>query len=187
MADRFRLSARREDLIFRLWTFGRCPSQNESSLCAGWPMKPAGGSLTLLRDRSSSRVVSGRPRRAVLLVLLHHIIFDEWSRPLLIREVGEIYQAYDQGQPSSLAELPIQYAEYAHWHRDWLRDEALEQEISYWVGQLEESPLMLNLPTDRPRPPVMTYEGDALPLVVPEALTEKSEKTGHAQRGPRFS
>ncbi len=109
----------------------------------------------------------------VLLVLLHHIIFDEWSRTLLVREVGEIYQAYDQSQPSSLPELPIQYADFAHWHRDWLRDEVLEQELSYWRTQLDDSPAMLNLPTDRPRPPVMTYAGEALPLVVPEALTEK--------------
>jgi len=109
----------------------------------------------------------------VLLVLLHHIIFDEWSRQLLVREVGEIYQAFDQGHPSSLPELPIQYSDFAYWHRQSLRDELLEQELSYWRKQLEDSPAMMNLPTDRPRPPVMTYQGDALPIVVPEALTEK--------------
>ncbi len=109
----------------------------------------------------------------VLLVLLHHIIFDEWSRPLLVRDVGKIYEAFDQGQPSSLPELPIQYSDFAHWHRQSLRDEVLEQELSYWRTQLDDSPLMMNLPTDRPRPPVMTYQGDALPIVVPEELTGK--------------
>ena len=109
----------------------------------------------------------------VLMVLLHHIIVDEWSKQLLVREVGEIYQAFDQGHSSSLPELPIQYADFAHWHRQRLRDEMLEQELSYWRTQLDDSPPMLNLPIDRPRPPVMTYEGDALPIVVPEALTEK--------------
>jgi amino acid adenylation domain-containing protein len=109
----------------------------------------------------------------VLVVLLHHIIFDEWSRPLLVREVGEVYQTFDQGHPSLLPELPIQYADFAHWHRQSLREEVLEQELSYWRKQLDDSPPMINLPTDRPRPPVMTYQGDALPIVVPEALTEK--------------
>ncbi|HKV36668.1 MAG TPA: amino acid adenylation domain-containing protein, partial [Pyrinomonadaceae bacterium] len=109
----------------------------------------------------------------VLLVLLHHIIIDEWSKQLLVREVGEIYQIFDQGHVSSLPELPIQYADYAHWHRDTLRDEVLENELAYWRKQLDGSPEMLNLPVDRPRPPVMTYDGDALPIVVPELLTEK--------------
>ena len=109
----------------------------------------------------------------VLLVLMHHIIVDEWSKQLLVREVGEIYQAFEQGHASTLPELPIQYADYAHWHRDSLRDEVLAQELAYWREQLDGSPEMLNLPVDRPRPPVMTYAGDAVPFVVPEALTEK--------------
>ena len=109
----------------------------------------------------------------VLMVLLHHAIVDEWSKQLLVREVGELYQAFEQGQASSLPELTIQYADYAHWHRDSLCDEALERELSYWREQLEDSPEMLNLPVDRPRPPVMTYKGDAVPLVVPRQLTEK--------------
>ncbi|HEX6284046.1 MAG TPA: amino acid adenylation domain-containing protein, partial [Pyrinomonadaceae bacterium] len=109
----------------------------------------------------------------VLLVLLHHIIFDEWSRPLLVRDVGETYQAFDQGHPSSLSDLPVQYADFAHWHRHTLREEILEQELSYWREQLDGSPEMMNLPVDRPRPPVMTYDGDALPIVIPETLTNK--------------
>jgi amino acid adenylation domain-containing protein len=109
----------------------------------------------------------------VLLVLMQHIIVDEWSKHLLVREVGEVYRAFEQGDASTLPELPIQYADYAYWHRDSLRDEVLEQELSYWREQLDGSPEMLNLPVDRPRPPVMTYAGDAVPFVVPQALTEK--------------
>jgi amino acid adenylation domain-containing protein len=109
----------------------------------------------------------------VLLVLMHHVIVDEWSKQLLVREVGEIYQAFEQGHASTLPELSIQYADYAYWHRDSLRDEVLEQELGYWREQLDGSPELLNLPVDRPRPPVMTYAGDAVPLVIPEALTEK--------------
>jgi amino acid adenylation domain-containing protein len=117
----------------------------------------------------------------VLLVLLHHIIIDEWSKQLLVREVGEIYQSFADGAASSLAELPIQYADYAYWHRETLRDEVLERELDYWRKQLDGSPEMLNLPLDRPRPPVMTYDGDAVPVVVPEALTEKLRELTRAQ------
>ncbi|HEX5883311.1 MAG TPA: condensation domain-containing protein, partial [Pyrinomonadaceae bacterium] len=109
----------------------------------------------------------------VLLVLLHHIVVDEWSKQLLAREVGQIQQSFDRGEASSLPELPIQYADFAHWHRQYLREEVIERELSYWRTQLEDSPAMLNLPVDRPRPPVMTYAGDALPIVVPQALTAK--------------
>ena len=109
----------------------------------------------------------------VLMVLLHHIIIDEWSKQLLVREVGEIYQEFERGNASSLPELPIQYADYAHWHRDKLRDEVLENELDYWRKQLDGSPEMLNLPVDRPRPTVMTYDGDAVPIVIPEPLTQR--------------
>jgi amino acid adenylation domain-containing protein len=109
----------------------------------------------------------------VLLVLLHHIIFDEWSMEILIREFREIYQALDQGEPSPLPDLPIQYADFAQWHRQWLRGEVLEEELSYWRKQLAGSPPMLNLPIDRPRPSVMTYAGDTLPMVISAELTEK--------------
>src|SRR5690242_14861707 len=76
----------------------------------------------------------------VLMVLIQHIIVDEWSKQLLVREVGELYQAFDQGHESTLAELSIQYADYAHWHRDSMRDEVLERELSYWREQLADSP-----------------------------------------------
>src|SRR5688572_27659711 len=109
----------------------------------------------------------------LLLVVLHHIVFDEWSMQILVHDVGENYQAFQQGLASPLTELPIQYADFAHWHRDQLRDEVLEQEISYWRTQLEGSPPAMNLPLDRPRPAVMTYEGDALAFTVPETLTDK--------------
>ncbi|HEY0727872.1 MAG TPA: condensation domain-containing protein, partial [Pyrinomonadaceae bacterium] len=109
----------------------------------------------------------------VLLVLLHHIVFDDWSMQILVHDVGENYQSFEQGVASSLPELSIQYADFAHWHRDQLRDEVLEQELSYWRTQLEDSPPIMNLPTDRPRPAVMTYDGDAVRFTVPEELTEK--------------
>ena len=122
----------------------------------------------------------------VLLVLLHHIIFDEWSRPLLVREVGEIYQSFEQGQPSSLPDLSVQYADFAHWHRETLKGETLEKELSYWRDQLDGSPEMMNLPVDRARPAVMTYGGDAVPIVIREELTEKLRELTRATGASLF-
>ena len=73
----------------------------------------------------------------VLIVNLHHIIFDEWSSALLIRELGILYTAFSTGKPSPLPELTIQYADFAHWQRQWLQAEMLESQLSYWRSQLQ--------------------------------------------------
>ncbi|HEY9749091.1 MAG TPA: amino acid adenylation domain-containing protein [Allocoleopsis sp.] len=83
----------------------------------------------------------------ILLISLHHIIFDEWSSGVLIRELGALYGAWSAGQPSPLPELPIQYADFAHWQRQWLQGEILEAQLAYWRQQLRDVPV-LNLPID---------------------------------------
>ncbi|WP_164021878.1 non-ribosomal peptide synthetase, partial [Pyxidicoccus trucidator] len=88
----------------------------------------------------------------VLLLNVHHIISDGWSLGVLVREVAALYEAFCQGQPSPLPELPVQYADFAAWQRQWLQGEALEAQFSYWRQQLAGSPQVLELPTDRPRP-----------------------------------
>jgi NRPS condensation-like uncharacterized protein len=75
----------------------------------------------------------------VLLVVMHHIVSDGWSLEVLLRDVPRIYAALCQGVPAELPELPIQYADYAYWQRQTLRGEALEEELSYWRGQLDGS------------------------------------------------
>ncbi len=95
----------------------------------------------------------------VLLLNMHHIIADGWSLGVLFRELAAIYEAFSAGRPSPLPELPIQYADYAIWQREWLRSEAFEKQLSYWRGQLAGAPAMLDLPTDRPRPPVQNFQG----------------------------
>lgn len=109
----------------------------------------------------------------ILLLRFHHIIFDQWSLDVLTRDVGESYQAFEQGQASSLPEPRLQYADFAHWHRESLTDDVLTREVSYWRSQLEDSPEIMNLPTDRPRPPHMTYEGDSVEFELSESLTER--------------
>ena len=73
----------------------------------------------------------------MLLINLHHIVFDEWSIALLIRELGLLYSAFSTGKPSPLPELPIQYADFAHWQREWLQGDELESQLSYWRSQLQ--------------------------------------------------
>ncbi|MEK6283639.1 MAG: amino acid adenylation domain-containing protein [Acidobacteriota bacterium] len=95
----------------------------------------------------------------VLLLTMHHIISDGWSMGVLIKEVTTLYEAFSAGQPSPLAELPVQYADYAVWQREQLQGETLEGQLQYWREQLEGAPVLLELPTDKPRPPVQSYRG----------------------------
>ncbi|HZI13407.1 MAG TPA: amino acid adenylation domain-containing protein, partial [Myxococcus sp.] len=103
-------------------------------------------------------------RSHVLLVTVHHIVSDGWSIGILIGEVGALYAAFARGLPSPLPPLELQYADYAVWQRGWLRDEALEEQVAWWKRQLEGAPHALELPTDRPRPPVQTLRGASLPV-----------------------
>ncbi|HEX3529757.1 MAG TPA: non-ribosomal peptide synthase/polyketide synthase, partial [Thermoanaerobaculia bacterium] len=90
-------------------------------------------------------------REHLLLVTVHHAACDGWSLGVLMRELGALYGAFAGGQPSPLPELPVQYADFAVWQRDWLQGEALAAETAYWRGQLDGGPPLLELPADRPR------------------------------------
>ncbi|MCP4658962.1 MAG: hypothetical protein GY856_26415 [bacterium] len=111
-------------------------------------------------------------RDHVLLLTMHHITGDGWSTGLLSREIGVLYRACCQGVPSPLPALPIQYADFAHWQRRWLRAEVLEAEVSYWRQELEGLPALLELPWDRPRPAVQRFRGAALAKMLPDGLHE---------------
>src|ERR1051326_3596121 len=87
----------------------------------------------------------------VLVLTMHHIISDEWSLNIFFRELGAFYEGFVTEEPVELPELPIQYADFALWQRDGLKDEALEKQLSFWREQLKGSPPMLELPTDFPR------------------------------------
>ena len=104
------------------------------------------------------------PDRHVLSFALHHIVCDGWSLEILMREVAQLYRALLAGAPSRLPELSIQYADYAQWQRQWLSGDVLESQLGYWRQQLREAPLVLDLPTDRPRPALQTYGGRRLSL-----------------------
>ena len=95
----------------------------------------------------------------VILITMHHIISDGWSMRVFVRDMIALYESFLSGQPSMLPELPIQYADYALWQREWLNGEVLEKQLAYWRGQLEGVPAMLELPTDRPRQALQTFNG----------------------------
>ena len=108
----------------------------------------------------------------VLVVALHHIVSDGWSMGVLSRELSTLYEAYSAGRPSPLPELPIQYADFAVWQRQWLQGAVLDKQLVYWREQLDGSPALLSLPTDRPRPLIQTYRGARQSLTIPQALSE---------------
>ncbi|MFA6231852.1 MAG: amino acid adenylation domain-containing protein [Rhodanobacter sp.] len=107
----------------------------------------------------------------VLLLTLHHIASDGWSRGVLVRELSALYASHSQELPVVLPALPVQYADYAIWQRGWLRGEVLQRQLQYWRAQLNGVPDMLQLPTDRPRPAVANFHGAVLPFDLPQSLS----------------
>jgi amino acid adenylation domain-containing protein len=95
----------------------------------------------------------------VTLLTMHHIVSDAWSMGIFLQEIAVLWHAYATGNPSPLLELPIQYADFAVWQREWLQGETLETQLAYWQRQMAGAPPLLTLPTDRPRPPVQTSRG----------------------------
>jgi len=116
------------------------------------------------------------------LVNTHHIISDGWSSSIFIREMVMLYQAFANGWPSPLPEPAIQYADFAIWQRQWLQGEILETQLAYWKGQLGGDLSVLELPTDRPRPSIQTFQGAidsfSLPLALSESLRALSTQEG---------
>ena len=95
----------------------------------------------------------------ILLRTFHHIVTDGWSQGILNRELGVLYRAFNEGRPDPLEPLPIQYADFALWQRQWM-DETLTDQLSYWKEQLAGIPEELTLPKDRPRPPRQAFAAD---------------------------
>src|SRR5215212_5507323 len=105
------------------------------------------------------RLLSLSQSEHVLLLTIHHIICDGWSTQILWAEISAFYQSYARGLSSPFAELPIQYVDYAAWQREWLAGENLTKQLNYWKEQLAGAPATLGLPTDWPRPAVLSFSG----------------------------
>ncbi|MEH1847189.1 MAG: amino acid adenylation domain-containing protein, partial [Nostoc sp.] len=109
----------------------------------------------------------------VLLLTMHHIVSDGWSMGVFIQELSALYPAFCTGVPSPLPELPIQYADFAVWQRQWLSGDVFQNQLNYWRDQLALAPELLQLPTDRPRPSVQTYHGRTHNRTINIDLTQK--------------
>ncbi|NEO35901.1 MAG: amino acid adenylation domain-containing protein [Moorea sp. SIOASIH] len=112
----------------------------------------------------------------VLVLTMHHIVSDGWSMGILIEELSSLYQAIAASEPSPLPELAIQYADFALWQRQWLTGEILENQFNYWKQELEGASELLKLPTDHPRPHVMSYQGSSESFSLTAELTQKLQQ-----------
>jgi len=104
----------------------------------------------------------------VLLLTMHHIVSDGWSISILVNELAALYNSFSHGVPSTLPNLPIQYADYAQWQRSWLTGKVFEVQLDYWKKQLEGAPPILEVPTDRPRPSIQSFRGSLEHFTVAE-------------------
>lgn len=105
-------------------------------------------------------------------VTMHHIVSDGWSLGIFCREVTALYEAFAGGWPTPLPDLPIQYGDFAAWQRQHLQDDRLAEQRSYWKKQLAGIPPVLELPSDRQRPQVASFQGAKFHFVLPKALSE---------------
>jgi amino acid adenylation domain-containing protein len=138
-----------------------------------------GPMLRLTLERFDARTHS-------LFFTMHHIISDRWSLSLYVQEVIRIYEAYCQGLPSPLPELAIQYPDFSIWQTEWLEGETLNAQVTFWKKQLENAPTVLDLPTDKPRPPVQTFQGSSESFYLPIDLASRLNAFSVHQGGTPF-
>jgi len=122
----------------------------------------------------------------IVLLTLHHIVSDGWSIGIFVREFAALYEQFSTGSTSQLPELPIQYADFAYWQRQWLEGEILEKQLSYWKRQLADAPATLDLPTDFPRPAVQTFNGSTKFSILPRKIYDRLEVLSQEQGATVF-
>ncbi|WP_254058605.1 condensation domain-containing protein, partial [Dyella sp. S184] len=122
----------------------------------------------------------------VLFLTMHHIVSDGWSVGVVMRELAAFYRAFMQGLPSPLPDLPIQYADFAQWQRQWLNEDVLAPQLSYWKQRLAGCPSLLTLPTDRPRPARLSHRGAMLSFMLPATQISDLQALGRQTQSTLF-
>jgi amino acid adenylation domain-containing protein len=117
---------------------------------------------------------------------MHHVVSDGWSVGVLTREVSELYAAFAENREPALPPLPVQYADYAAWQREWMSGEALDAQLAWWRGRLEGAPPLLELPTDRPRPARPDGRGAARRVVLPAEVSDRLRAWARARGATPF-
>ncbi|WP_405164612.1 amino acid adenylation domain-containing protein [Nocardia sp. NBC_01499] len=120
------------------------------------------------------------PDHRVLLITVHHIVYDGTSRTILLRDLGALYAAMLHGAEADLPRLPQQYADHARWQRQWLAGAEPAVQAAYWARTLAGAPPLLELPTDRPRSPEQDHRGDRVRFTLDERLTTGLRALAHA-------
>lgn len=122
----------------------------------------------------------------VFFLNVHHIAADAWSVEVFFGELAALYNAFGNNQPSPLPGLPIQYADFSFWQRQWLQGETLENQLAYWRKQLAQVPPRLELPTDHPRPAAQTFSGAVVTLDLSRELSVALKKLSQQQKCTPF-
>lgn len=122
----------------------------------------------------------------VLLLVSHHIACDGWSVNVLLRDLVALYETAEGETSPALPQLPIQYADFACWQRNWLQGPILEKQLSYWRQQLGNVPTELDLPTDFPRPAMRSFCGDRRSISLPESLSSSIKSFSRDENATLF-
>ena len=123
----------------------------------------------------------------MVVLSMHHIVADGWSIGVFLREMALLYDAYIHDRTPHLPELPIQYADYAHWQRQQLQGDVLDEHLAYWEKQLAGIPPLLELPTDYPRPAVVSHQGSHHQFRISAQLTAQLKALSRSQESTLFS
>jgi amino acid adenylation domain-containing protein len=126
------------------------------------------------------------PERHALLLVMHHVISDGWSRGVIVREISAAYGALAEGAEPRLPALPIQYPDYAVWQRERLRGALLEEQLGYWRDTLGGAPATLELPTDHPRPPTQSFAGRTHRFALPDGVVDALRALGREEGATLF-
>ncbi|MFJ3111497.1 amino acid adenylation domain-containing protein [Pseudomonas putida] len=133
-----------------------------------------------------ARLFKVNAQEHLLSLTLHHIVSDGWSMSLLVREFAAVYNAAATGRQQAIEPLPVQYADFAAWQRKWLAEGQMQAQIDYWKARLEDDFEVLELPADRIRPQVKSYQGSRFDVRLPLALTERLRALAVASNATLF-
>ncbi|MFQ4145484.1 amino acid adenylation domain-containing protein [Chlorogloeopsis sp. ULAP02] len=140
------------------------------------------GQAPLLR----AKLLHLQAEQSILILTLHHLIGDGWSVKVLVQELSAIYQTFADDKSSRLPQLPVQYADFVYWQRNWLQGEVIEKHLAYWKQQLGGNLPILQLPTDYSRLPIQTFRGSQQKFVLPKALTEAIKQLSQREKATLF-
>jgi amino acid adenylation domain-containing protein/non-ribosomal peptide synthase protein (TIGR01720 family) len=130
------------------------------------------------------RLRLGRDENTVMLTM-HHIVSDGWSMGVLVRELATLYRAFSAGEPSPLEELKVQYVDFAHWQRERLAGDVLEEQLGYWLSKLADLPV-LRLGSDRPRPEAPSFRGASERFELPKTTSDELKALTQREGGTPF-